>query len=310
MAQLKPKLGFIGAGKVGTALALALNAASYPVVAVASRSFVSAEKLAGRLGQARAYAEAQNVVDAADIVFLTTPDDAIQATASALTWRQGVAVVHASGSASREALAAAAGAGADTGSLHPLQAFADADVAVAHLPGSVFGVEAEGALKQALRDMVESLQGRAVELSSEDKALYHASAAYAASYVVTLLKLATDIWATNFKWDRADSLRALLPALRGTVDNLETLGIPAALTGPIARGDTGTVGRNISAVRERAPEQAAIYEALALQAIPIGLEKGGLELSAAGDLRALLTKDRGLVHEGDAGGRANGRKAR
>jgi predicted short-subunit dehydrogenase-like oxidoreductase (DUF2520 family) len=284
----KPRLGFIGAGKVGTALAVALDAAGYRVIAVASRSLASAEALAARLDGSIASADPQAVVDASDLVFLTTPDDVIQSTAESLRWREGVAAVHTSGSASRDVLSLAAAQGAQTGSLHPLQAFADADLAIANLPGTVFGVEAEGELRDVLVTMVADLHGRPIELSSDDKALYHASAAYAASYVVTLLKLATDIWSANFGWGRAEALRALLPALRGTVSNLEAVGIPNALTGPIARGDVGTIRRNVVAVEERAAEQAALYRELALQAVPIGVAKGGLASADAAALIAIL----------------------
>ena len=288
MTKAQPRIGFIGAGRVGSALALAMHAAGYPIVALASRSAASAETLAWRIPGSGVHADPQAVVDAADIVFITTPDDAIATVAEALRWRSGVAAVHVSGSASREMLAAAAAQGAETASLHPLQAFADVDQAVANLPGAVFAVEAEAELKQRLLAIVAALGCRPIELGADDKALYHASCAYAASYVVTLIKLATDIWQSEFGWSRTDALSALLPALRGTLNNLEAVGIPDALTGPIARGDTGTVQRNLAAVRERAPVQSSIYEALALQAVPIGLDKGTLAPSAAAELRALI----------------------
>jgi predicted short-subunit dehydrogenase-like oxidoreductase (DUF2520 family) len=282
----KPKIGFIGVGRVGSALAISLGAAGYPVIAVASRSLASAEALARRVPGCQAYDTPQDVVDACDLVFLTTPDDAIRDVSESLCWRRGVSAVHTSGSASREILAAASRQGAETGSLHPLFPFADVDLAVANLPGTVFAVEAEGELRERLLAIVADLRGRSIELSAEDKALYHASAAYAASYVVTLLKLATDIW-RRFGWERGDALQALLPTLRGTVSNLESVGIPGALTGPISRGDASTVERNLAAVREKAPDQAAIYEALAVEAIPISVEKG-LSEAAAAELRRLL----------------------
>jgi predicted short-subunit dehydrogenase-like oxidoreductase (DUF2520 family) len=290
MTDTSPRIGFIGAGRVGTALALALVAAGHNVIAISSRSLGSAQTLASRLPGSKAYESAQDIVDAADLVLLTTPDDAIRSTAESLRWREGVAVVHTSGSASRELLESAAEQGAKTGSLHPLLPFADPDVAVANLPGTVFAVEAEGALKQHLLALVAGLGGRPIELSSEDKALYHASCAYAASYIVTMLKLATDIW-RSFGWQRADALSALLPALRGTVSNLESLGVAGSLTGPIARGDTGTVERNLAAIDAKAPEQAVLYRALALQAIPVGIEKGGLSQEAASELRRLLVRE-------------------
>ncbi|MPZ50745.1 MAG: DUF2520 domain-containing protein [Dehalococcoidia bacterium] len=284
----KPRIGFIGAGRVGSAFALALHAAGYPVTALTSRSYASAEVLSARIPGSQAYADAQAVVDACDLVFISTPDDAITHVAESLRWRAGIAAVHVSGSASRDVLSAAAEQGAGTGSLHPLQAFAGVDQAIANLPDAVFAVEAEGGLKQQLLAIVEALGGRPIELDSGDKALYHASCAYAASYVVTLLKLATDIWQSEFGWDRADALSALLPALRGTLNNLEAAGIPDALTGPIARGDTGTVRRNLDAIQDRVPGQLDIYKAIALEAVPIGLAKGTLAPAAASELRSLL----------------------
>jgi predicted short-subunit dehydrogenase-like oxidoreductase (DUF2520 family) len=292
MTGTKPKIGFIGAGRVGTTLAMSLQAAGYPVVAVASRSLASAEALVRRVPGCRAYESSQAVIDASDLVFLTTPDDVIRDVAESLRWRSGVAVVHTSGSASRELLEVAQRQGCATGSLHPLFPFADINLAVANLPGSVFAVEAEGEMRALLLTIVADLRGIPMELNAEDKALYHASAAYAASYVVTLLKLATDIW-RSFGWERGDALRALLPTLRGTVSNLENVGIPGALTGPISRGDAGTVRRNLAAVRERSPEQVAIYEALAGQAIPISVEKG-LSEEAAASLRQLLSEEPAL----------------
>jgi predicted short-subunit dehydrogenase-like oxidoreductase (DUF2520 family) len=287
MSSTKPTVGFIGAGKVGNALSIALGAAGYPVVAVASRSFASAQALAARIPGCTAYESPQSVVDAADLVFITTPDDAMAETADALNWHEGKAALHTSGSASREVLASALAQGAQTGSLHPLQAFADPELAAKALPGSVFGVEAEGNLKDTLLQIVADLGGTPIELSAEDKALYHGSAAYAASYVVTLLKLATDVW-TRFGWAPADALRALLPLLRGTLHNLEEVGIPGALTGPIGRGDVSTVRRNLAAIDELMPEQAELYRALSREVVKIGLAKGTLSGSAAAELRDLL----------------------
>ena len=105
----KPRLGFIGAGKVGSVLALGLSAAGYPVVAIASRRFESARDLSRRIPGADAVHSPQTVVDRADIVFVTTPDAAIREVAQSLPWREGVCVVHTSGAETRSALATASG---------------------------------------------------------------------------------------------------------------------------------------------------------------------------------------------------------
>jgi predicted short-subunit dehydrogenase-like oxidoreductase (DUF2520 family) len=198
-------------------------------------------------------------------------------------------VVHTSGAHDSTILESAARSGALTASFHPLQTFADRDQARANLPASVFAVEAEGWLKDLLLEMVRALKGTPIELSADEKALYHASAVLISNYTVTLAKMATDLW-LRFGWDRPAALRALLPLLKGSVNNLEALGVPMALTGPVARGDIETVERNLVALRATAPELAPAYRELALQTIPVALAKGGLSDSAAGALKRILDR--------------------
>lgn len=284
----RPKVGFIGAGKVGTALALALSRACYPVVAVASRSLSSAQRLAEAVDGCSAFADTDPVVTAADLVFVTVPDDAIAEVAGAVAWRPGQMVVHCSGSLSAEVLDPARRIGALVGGLHPLQTFADARKAADALAGSAFGLEAEDTdLAAALRQMVEALDGTAVVLRAEDKPLYHAAAVVACNYLVTLFSLATGLW-DAFGVAQPDAARALLPLVRGTLANLETVGLPAGLTGPIARGDVGTVRKHLAALQSAAPELLPVYRELGLRTIPIGRGKGTLNETAAGQLRRLL----------------------
>jgi predicted short-subunit dehydrogenase-like oxidoreductase (DUF2520 family) len=287
MDDSRPRVGFIGAGRVATALAEGLSTARYPVVAVAGRSLSSAEALARRLPSCRACDSPQEVVDAAGLVFITTPDEAVHAVCESLTWREGVSVVHTSGVETREALSSAERQGAATASFHPLQTFASVDGAASKLPGTVFGVEAEGPLRERLFAIASDLGGAAITLSAEDKALYHAAAVMASNYVVTLAKLSTDLW-LRLGYVRPAALQALLPLLRGAVDNLEALGLPAALTGPIARGDVETVRRHLAALSQAAPELLPTYRDLALQTLPVALAKGGLADGPARQLRSLL----------------------
>ncbi|HXH21224.1 MAG TPA: DUF2520 domain-containing protein [Dehalococcoidia bacterium] len=289
MAATKKNIGFIGAGRVGGALAISLHEAGYPVVAVASRSPEAAAALADHIPGCQAVTP-QEVVDRSEVVFITTPDAAIRPVCESLTWRAGMAAVHTSGSESSALLEKAAREGAATGSLHPLQTFADAREARTNLPASYFAVEAEGWLRLTLLEIVAALQGTAIELRPEDKALYHASATILSNYTVTLAKLASDLW-LRFGWERPAALRALLPLLKGAVNNVESLGIPLALTGPIARGDVQTVERHIAALREAAPDVLPVYRELALQTIPVALAAGGLSNPAAEALRMVLERE-------------------
>jgi len=128
-----------------------------------------------------------------------------------------------------------------------------------------------------------ALGGRSIKLQAEDKVLYHASAVFASNYLVTLVKMATDLWQT-FSIPTDQAIPALIPLIRGTLHNIETIGIPDCLTGPIARGDTGTIDKHLEALREKAPELLFPYKELGLQTIPIALAKGRISRERAEEL--------------------------
>jgi predicted short-subunit dehydrogenase-like oxidoreductase (DUF2520 family) len=281
------KLGFIGAGTVGTALALRLSAEGYQVVAVSGRPYTSAQKLAQTISGCRAVRNNQAVADMADFVFITTPDDAIGTVAAEVKWRPGQGVVHCSGADSTEVLKPARDLGARVGAFHPLQTFASVKQAIDNIPGSTFALEAEEPLLATLKEIATALDGHWIELKASDKVVYHAAAVIACNYLVTLVKLATDLWQT-FNVPRPEATRALMPLLRGTLNNLENVGIPNCLTGPIARGDTGTITKHLNALGKTAPYLISTYRELGLQTIPIAIGKGRINQERAEELRTLL----------------------
>ena len=282
------RIGFIGAGTVGTALAVRLKERGYPVIAVASRSRSSADKLAASVPGCQPYDKKQAVADVAELVFITTPDDAIAQVASELKWHKGQSVVHCSGAHSLDILEPARKAGAQAGAFHPLQTFANVAHAIKNLPGSTFGLEAEGELLDTLKGMAQDLDGTWVKLGAGDKVLYHAAAVVACNYLVTLMKMATDLWQT-FGVSTPEATRALLPLLRGTLNNLENVGLPNCLTGPIARGDLGTIKKHLEALDKSAPALLSAYRELGLQTIPVALGKGKIDRTRAEEMRQLLT---------------------
>ena len=198
-------IGFIGAGAVGGTLAVALGQAGYRVVAVASRTFASAHRLAQRLAGCTAYASLQQVVDACELVFISTPDDTIGQVASALTWRGGQAVVHCSGATSLDVFAAPMAQGVLPGALHPFQAVASLDTGVPRLPGTTFGIEADGVMREVLVTMALALGGRPIVLSAADKALYHLSAVMMGNLLTGLAATAAQLW-EHLGASRADGL--------------------------------------------------------------------------------------------------------
>ena len=280
------KIGFIGAGTVGTALAQLLSKKGYTVVAVSSRSQKSAKKLAASVDNCTV-TDNQGVANTAELVFITTPDDAIASVASQVKWHSEQSVVHCSGAASTDILEPARKSGARVGAFHPLQAFASAEQAVENIPSTTFAVEAEEPLLSTLKDMATAVGGHWIELKASDKVIYHAAAVIASNYLVTLVKLATELWQT-FSVPHDKATQALLPLLRGTLTNIDTVGIPECLTGPIARGDTGTIKQHLDALSKVAPNLVSTYKELGRQTIPIAIAKGKINKQQVQKLKAIL----------------------
>ena len=287
--NISSRIGFIGAGVVGTCLALGLSQKGYRVKGVASRSFSLAKVLASRLEDCLAYSSVQEVADASDVVFITTPDDAIGQVASTVSWRSAQGVLHCSGAATLDVLEPAKRQGALVGGFHPFQTFSSVEEAVKALPGTTFAIEGEPPIGAFLENAALALGGRPLFLKPGDRVLYHASAVMACGFTVTLAKLATDLWkALGFQ--RENALEALLPLLRGTIESMGSVGIPQALTGPLARGDVGTMRKHLDALEANAPEVVLVYCHLALAQLPIALEKGNLAHDTAKEIQALLER--------------------
>ena len=282
-----PRLGFIGAGTIATVLASGLRAEGYTVAAVASRSFSSAQKLAALVSGCVPFEDMQHVTDSADILFITTPDDAISEVASQIEWPTDKSVVHCSGADSSEILRQAKLEGALTGVFHPLQTFAGVERGLKGLQGITFSVEAEEPLLTHLKEMADALGGHWIILKSEDRVLYHASAVMVSNYLVTLLKLATDLW-TGFGVTREEAIKALLPLIEGTVSNIDTLGLPQCLTGPISRGDTGTLKKHLHALGKNHGDIISAYRELGLKTVPLALEKGRIDALKAQEIASIL----------------------
>ena len=287
-------VGFIGAGRVGTALASLLHARGVDVGGVSGRTLQDSRRMASgaHLDPETARSRA-DTLRASTIVFLTVPDDAIAGLCREIAeedgWREGQGVVHCSGALSSEALQPARDKGALTASFHPLQAFASLEAALANLPGSTFALEGHEGLTSQLDTFVQLLGGTALHLRAEDKILYHAAAAIASNYTVTLAALAADLLVREgVASDANTALRYLMPLLRGTIENLGDAGLPNALTGPIARGDTGTVARHLEALDICSPEMAHLYRHLARLTLPLAIEKGGLDPNTTRQLEELL----------------------
>jgi len=288
-ADGRPRLAFIGAGRVGSVLAVALARAGWEVVAVASRDEGRRTRMGQLLPGIRAFAEPHAVLDEAELIFLTVPDDAVAPMAAALKLYSGQALVHTSGALPAAVLDPARAAGTSLASFHPLVAFADFERGLAALHGATVALEGDESLLPVLADMAEAVGARPVQLASEGKAAYHAAAMLAAGGLVGLLDAIVEV-AAGAGLDEPAALSVYLPLARQALANAERLGVQAALTGPFVRGDAATVRSHLDALARHAPGALPLYLDVARRELAIAERRGELAPEAAAKLRAALER--------------------
>ncbi len=288
---MQPAFAIIGCGKVGMTLGKHLAQAGYRPAGFFSRRAEAAEHAARLAGVANAYFDTPcAAARQADIVFITTPDQAIEPVCREIAEKRGfherAIVFHCSGALSSTILSSARSCGASVGSLHPLQSFA------AEHPGNPFNgimmaVEGDDAAVLIAKKIAADLSAQPFIISTEGKIFYHAAAVAASNYLVTLMELSFQLMVAS-RVPESEAFAVLKPLIQGTLANIETIGIPDALTGPVARGDIEIVEKHLSAIRRLSPDLAARYARLGADTVPIALAKGSLGQDAAMRLMALF----------------------
>ena len=284
---------------MGTAVGALAARAGYRVTAVAGRDRLRTERAASRIGAEVPVLSPREAAGRAELVLLAVPDDAIEAACrelvAARAFARGSLVAHCSGALSSESLdPARRELGCHVASFHPLQSFPTIEAALASLPGSYCFDEGDEAALEALEELGAAIGARCVRIETQHKILYHAAAVMACNYLTGLLDAALTL-AAAAQIERQTAWRALEPLIRATVENISKLGAEGALTGPIARGDLGTVSAHLTALDERAPELSGLYRALGSWTVDLALRKGSIDETAA---RALLEALAGLIRNG------------
>ena len=287
----RPPVAIVGAGAVGRALGLRLADAGYPVHAVVSRSRSSAERLAAVLG-ARVASDRLGDVPEVPLVVLAVPDDQIADLAETLTgaprsW-QGAVVLHTSGAQTAALLEPLRQEGARTLSFHPLQAITrDADAST--LEGVTVGIEGEPPGVAAGIELAVGLGMRYLVVAAAAKPRYHLAAAMASNLLVTLMGMVQEVLA-SIDIDRREAMAILGPLLQGTIDNLRAGSPEDALTGPVARGDLGTLRTHGLALRKDLPHLVPAYAALSVETVRLAVRAGTLAPDRAEDVLSLMER--------------------
>jgi len=272
------KVSIIGAGVVGTAMGYLLKRGGYHIAGISSRRIESAKKAIEFIGEGDASTDPVTTAKKADIVFITTPDRAIEdvciRVASEGGFNPSAIVFHMSGALSSEILGSARRVGARVGSIHPLQSLADLSEAVKNIPNSYFCIEGDEEAVSAAREIVDSVGGKEITIGIDKKPLYHAGASVASNFLIR----------------REDSLHALMPLIKGTIANIERLGIPKALTGPISRGDIEVVDGHLKGIAREKEELINLYLELGRYTVKVAIEKGSIKREDAEKIVSLLNE--------------------
>ena len=291
MKNKKDTIAILGTGKVGTAVGFLLLSSGYQIVAIASRSDESIKR-GVEYTRGKPFRNLSQAAAMAECIIISTSDDAIASVCEKITKDGAVSpgkkVIHMSGAGGLDLLESARKSGAHVASIHPIQSFADVTGAIENIPGTTFGITAQEEIKNWSVQIVKDLGGVPFFVSEKDKPLYHAAACMASNYLVTLMNMVVEVYKSlGLKHDEA--IKAFWPLVRGTIKNIENQGTVQSLTGPISRGDIGTVEKHLQAFQTKLPEFLNLYRELGILTVDIGHKKKTLSGERAKEIKLLLS---------------------
>ncbi|GAA1905915.1 hypothetical protein GCM10009688_07350 [Arthrobacter gandavensis] len=267
-------IGVIGAGKVGAVLGAALRAAEHAVVGVSAVSEASLER-AENLLPGVPVLDIPDIIERSELVLLAVPDDALPPLVSGLAatgaWQAGQLVAHTSGRFGTAVLEPARQAGAIPLALHPAMTFTGLSLDLTRLADCSFGVTAPTAVLPIAQALVVEMGAEPVVIDEADRELYHAALAHASNHLVTIAAQSSELL-QGLGVEQPG--RLLGPLMRASLENALASG-EHALTGPVARGDTGTIQAHTRALgRNAAPDMAQAYQALSAATARRAVERG------------------------------------
>ena len=285
------RFGVVGAGRLGIVLARSLQQAGFELVAASSATPVGCARASQALG-IPVFSHDALVLHEIDVALICVPDDAIAATAHELAQLHeqslaGLRVVHTSGCVSLNALSPLADLGADTLSLHPLQTITRTSTP-ADLRGAAAAVTASSTATRTFGHALAHAVGMTpFDLEDAARPLYHVASTFAANFTVTLLAAARDACRAAGV-DEHVSRHAFASLARSAAHRVEQDGPEAALTGPIVRGDIGTLQHHLAVLDAHLPELAELYRGLATATTQLAAAGGHLTPTAVESFSAAI----------------------
>ncbi|MGF7397357.1 DUF2520 domain-containing protein [Thermoanaerobacterium thermosaccharolyticum] len=272
------KVGFIGAGKIGTGLGILLSHSSIKISGYLSRS-VNSSLNAASLTDSTAFSKYEDIIIASDVIIISTKDDCIKSIVEEILKHKSTInnkiFVHLSGSISIDVLKPLKEYG-HTMVMHPVQTCPSIEAAVSLLPESYFTIEGDDIAINAGINIVKAIGAKPIVIDGINKPLYHASCVVASNYLVTLIKAANELLkASDFPIEKYPDM--LLPLIRGTLKNIDESGCDASLSGPIARYDIDTIKKHIENIKD--DEILKLYKVMGLATIKFFKNPGNAKMT-------------------------------
>lgn len=286
------KIGFIGAGKVGTSLGHYFSKNDLDLSGYFSRSSSSSE-LASEFTGSEIFEDLSSLLKESSIVFITTGDDQISGIVDQL-YQSGCltenhTVIHTSGALSTDLFESLRGTKCGLCSLHPIMSFSDIKTAAKNLSETVFTLEGNEKGLDDIESILQITNNPYFIINKDHKVLYHAAACILSNYLVTLIDSGFELLKTTGIPEDQIS-KAFLPLIKATIGNIEKSGPVAALTGPLVRGDENTIATHIKSIKSQTPDYLDLYQTMGLATIDMIKDKR-IDSEKYDQLKILLKKD-------------------
>lgn len=295
MSRRSWNVAIVGPGRVGLVLGKTLRKGGDAITAVIARSATSARKGAAFLGCRTFGTDLERIPETTKVVLLTVPHSAVEPVARELAlvphlpFRK-MAFCHASGMLTADALAPLAERGATVVAFHPLQTFPrdfSPEQILPSLPGIWYGIDGDAKGIRFAKELAARLRGKTVIIRPELREFYHAACVVASNHLTALLGVIEEMHHV-LGIERVSFLALFRPIIDTTMRNIAATSPKEALSGPVARGGTETIGRHLESIRQHAPDLLPYYTAMTLATVRLALAKGSIDAQRAAEFRGLV----------------------